>query len=191
MGIIVSLSGSKAVGKTTLINGLKRTIPKLQIREGFRQTNTGYSLNIEQEYYMNQRWYIRREIEEYQLFRNNNNPTLLLRGPEDVEFYTLHYPKTKGFKWNVEANLQKELKELRRCRSDFIIYLDAPEEIILQRKINDDTKPRKNMKNWMQNWQPYIESYMKKIEYTYVFDTEKKDVEEVLKEVTKWLKERL
>ena len=47
------------------------------------------------------------------------------------------------------------------------------------------------MKNWMQNWQPYIESYMKKIEYTYVFDTEKKDVEEVLKEVTKWLKERL
>lgn len=191
MGTVFSLSGSKAVGKTTLINGLRKTIPELQIREGFRQNDTGYCMDIEEEYYKNQCWYINREIEEYNLFRSNGNPTLLLRGPEDVEFYTLHYPATKGFEWDVEKRLHTELEELRACRSDYIIYLDATEDIILQRKICDDTKPRKNMQNWMQYWQPYIEPYMKNIEYTKVFDTTNMDSEAVLKEVTRWLMERL
>lgn len=191
MGTVFSLSGSKAVGKTTLINGLRKTIPELQVREGFRQTDTGYCMDIEEEYYENQRWYIKREIEEYHKYRNSDKPTLLLRGPEDVEFYTLHYPITKGYKWNVEKHLYTELEQLRACRSDYIIYLDAPEHIILHRKNSDETKPRINMENWMKNWQPYIEPYMKCIEYTKVFNTATIDAEEVLKEVTKWMIERL
>lgn len=191
MGKIFSLSGSKAVGKTTLINGLRDTIPQLQIREGFRQTETGYSLDIEEEFYINQRWYIEREIEEYYSFKKNEKPALLLRGPEDVEFYTLHYPFTKGYKWNVEKNLHTELERLRKCRSDYIIYLDAPVDTIIGRKQNDITKPRKNMQNWMEWWQPYIDIYMKAFDNTYVYETKDKAANEVLEEITRWIKKRM
>lgn len=191
MGTVFSLSGSKAVGKTTLINGLRKTIPELQVREGFRQTDTGLCMDIEEEYYENQRWYIKREIEEYHMYRNSNKPALLLRGPEDVEFYTLHYPITKGYEWDVEKHLYIELEQLRACRSDYIIYLDASEDIILHRKRSDVTKPRINMQNWMRYWQPYIEPYMKAIEYTKVFDTSNLDSAGVLKEITEWMVERL
>lgn len=191
MGVIFSLSGSKAVGKTTLINGLKERIPGLLVREGFRQTDIGFCMDVEDEYYENQRWYINREIREYMEYREGNQPVLLLRGPEDVEFYTLHYPVTKGVSWNVENNLYSELKRLRDCRSDYIIYLDAVEDVIWNRKVYDETKPRKNMQNWMNNWQPYIEPYMKAIEYTTIFDTSTKNADEVLEEVTEWMTKRI
>lgn len=191
MGVVFSLSGSKAVGKTTLIKGLRNTILGLQVREGFRQTDTGFCMDIEEEYYANQRWYINREINEYISYKKCGQPVLLLRGPEDVEFYTVHYPITKGFSWDVEKNLYKELKKLRECRSDYIIYLDATEDVVLHRKNSDETKPRKNMQNWMSNWQPYLEPYMKSIEYTKIIDTSNLTAEEVLKEVTKWMVERI
>lgn len=163
----------------------------MQIREGFRQTDTGFNLDIEEEYYKNQQWYIQREIEEYNNFRSNKEPALLLRGPEDLEFYTLHYPFINNYNWNVEYNLKKELAKLRLCRSDYIIYLDASAEEILKRKNNDKTKPRINMQNWLQNWQPYIEPYMKKIPYTTVFDTTYLSSDELLEVTASWILKRI
>ena len=68
MGIILSISGCKAVGKSTLIEGLKKNIPNIIVREGFRKMNTGYDLMIEKEYYENQKLYLKREIEELEYF---------------------------------------------------------------------------------------------------------------------------
>ncbi len=191
MGVIFALSGSKAVGKSTLINGLKKKIPGLITREGFRQTNTGLSLDIEEEYYENERWYFKREIEEYIIFRSISNPVLLLRGPEDMEFYALHYPRIKKHNWDVEKNLAKELKAIRMCRSDYIIYLDASPETIMMRKVTDLTKARKNMDDWVLNWQPYIEAYIKGIPYTKIFDTDNADSEMILNMVSAWMLERI
>lgn len=191
MGIIFSLAGSKAVGKSTLIEGLRKEIPELVIREGFRKTNTGFDLNVENEYYENEKWYIKREINEFQKLKESEHPALLLRGPEDLEFFALHYPKTRKYSWNVEENLSKELKELRACRSDYILYLDASLNTILKRKNCDTTKPRKNMDDWLKNWQPYIEPYIKNIEYTTVLNTENYNAKEVLELVKKWIMERI
>ena len=191
MGIIFSLSGSKAVGKTTLINGLKKTLPDLKIREGFRQTDIGLHLDIEEEFYANQRWYINREIKEYIEFKDKDNTVLLLRGPEDIEFYTLYYPIINGERWDVEANLSHELGELRKCKSDHIIYLDAPIDVIMKRKNFDKTKSRNNMANWISKWQPHLEQYMKSINYTKIINTVDLTAEDVLKKVTRWMKEKI
>lgn len=42
------------------------------------------------------------------------------RGPEDIEFYTLFYPKMIGKEWDIETELKDELYKLRECRSDAI-----------------------------------------------------------------------
>ncbi len=191
MGTIFSLSGSKAVGKTTLIQGLRKKIPDLIIREGFRQVNNEYNMNIEKDYYDNERWYISREIEEFQKMKQLPNPVLLLRGPEDLAFYAIHYPKISNFNWDVEKNLFHELTELRECKSDYILYLDADIETILKRKNEDLTKSRKNMDNWLKYWQPYIERYIKSIEYTTVLNTNDMPTNEVLKWTLEWINKKM
>lgn len=187
MGVIFSLSGCKAVGKTTLINGLKKFFPEMIIREGFRPVDLHFNLNEENEYYKNENFYIYREIDEYYRFRKSDKPVLLLRGPEDLEFYALNYPKIMGNNWDVEKGLKKELEDLRKCRSDYILYLDADLSTIMSRKNNDITKPRKNMDRWLNDWQPYLERYTKSINYTTVLNTDQLSSEEVLEWTTKWI----
>lgn len=187
MGIIFSLSGCKAVGKTTLINGLKKIFPNMIIREGFRPVDLNLNLDEEKEYYENEKFYIYREIEEYYGFRENDQMVLLLRGPEDLEFYALTYPKIMGYNWDVEKELKKELEDLRKCRSDYILYLDANLSTIMNRKNHDLTKLRKNMDRWLNDWQPYLERYIKNISYTTVLSTDTLSSEEVLEWTTKWI----
>lgn len=84
--------------------------------------------------------FIESEIKRY----NNlpNGKVIFDRGPEDIEFYTLHFPIVNGFDWDIEQQLKDELKELRMCRSDFILYLDASEETLRHRKENDINRER-------------------------------------------------
>lgn len=190
MGITFSLSGCKAVGKTTLINGLRQKMPDLIIREGFRQTDTGYNMKNEQEYYANEKWYIEREIKEYNMYKSLPFPVMLLRGPEDLEFYAFHYPKLNNFDWDIELNLKEELQALRRCRSDYILYLDADMETIFQRKVNDN-KRRLNMDDWLLNWQPYIEKYIKANTRTTVLNTGNMNSAQVLSWTLDWMKDKI
>lgn len=36
-------------------------------------------------------------------------------GAEEIEFYTLNYPKTIGQEWEIETALHKELEQVRKC----------------------------------------------------------------------------
>ena len=191
MGVIFSLSGCKAVGKTTLLNGVKKFMPNIFIREGFRKIDTGFDTSIEEQFYKNERCYIQREIEEYTVLRKSENPVFLLRGAEDVEFYALHYPRIIGKNWDVEKNLMSELSQLRNCGSDYILYLNASLGTILHRKNNDTTKKRLNMQDWLTNWQPFIEPFMKNNAKTTVLDTDKMTAEEVLHWTINWILEKL
>lgn len=180
MGVILSISGCKAVGKSTLIEGLKKSIPNLIVREGFRKIKTGYDTLTEEGYYKNQRIYIEREIKEFKEFLNSEKIVVLLRGPEDLEFYTRHYPKINKKNWDLENNLKDELLKLKECRSDCILYLDAKLETIIKRKTNDNTKPRENMNEWLKCWQPYIEEHTKLLKNTVVLETDNLSSEDVL-----------
>lgn len=190
MGVIFSLSGCKAVGKTTLINGLRKKMPDLIIREGFRQIDTGYNMKNEQDYYANEKWYIEREIKEYKEYRSQSFPVMLLRGPEDLEFYAFHYSKLNNFDWDIELNLKEDLQALRRCRSDYILYLDADMETILQRKVNDN-KRRLNMDDWLLNWQPYIEKKIKDNPRTTILNTGNMNAAQVLNWTIDWMEDKI
>lgn len=188
MSFVISLVGSRAVGKTTLVNGLKKLKPDMIFREGFRRIENDLNMNEAEDFYENQRWYINREIKEFEQFKNQDKIALLVRGPEDIEFYTFHYARYNKKDWNIEENLKEELAQLRKCKSDVILYLDASIETIIKRKEND-TKKRVTMEDWLTNWQPYIDPYFKSLPNTKVLNTENKTKEEILEWVINWIDE--
>lgn len=191
MGLIFSLSGCKAVGKSTLINGICQHMPKIIIREGFRYFETGYDMTIEEEYYEHEKLYFNREIEEYHQFKNQDAPALLVRGPEDMEFYGLHYLKLNNYNWDIETALKKELNELRACRSDHLLYLDASIDTIIRRKGGHVTKVRANMESWLRDWQPNLEPFIKSLPATTILNTDNMTAEMVLKWSLNWIAENI
>jgi thymidylate kinase len=136
--MIVSVEGFKGVGKTTLIAGLKAEFPhflcttgeqKLQclkmnpLKEGDAESNFYFTRRILVAYFS--------DIWE----RRTPGQTIIFdRGPEELEYFTLHYPRQLGCDWNVEKNLNRELDVLRRMKSDLIVFLDVEEEVLSQRR---------------------------------------------------------
>ncbi len=183
MSFIVEISGYKAVGKSTLTNNLKKRFPNAIFREGFRKFNKDCNLQDYNDYINNQKLYIKREIEEFKELRKSNRFVFLLRGPEEVGFFTRMFPKLKyHLDWDINENVIPELSELDTMRSDVIIWLDAPSEVLEFRKENDKTKPRLNMEKWNKTWNPYLGNFIKSLAHTKVIDTTKLDSNEVLRE---------
>ena len=50
-------------------------------------------------------------------------------GAEEIVFYTLNYPRSMGWDWEVEIPLQKELEQVKGCLPHRILFLDASEAV--------------------------------------------------------------
>ena len=110
------------------------------------------------------------------------------RGPEDIEFYTLFYPKLIGKEWDIETELQDDLCELRKCRSDAIFYLDVAKENVYDRTNNDRVRNRSTFEEQLKLVETEKEWY-KQFPVTYV-DTNALSVDELEAYFIRWLKER-
>lgn len=54
-------------------------------------------------------------------------------GAEEIEFYTLNYPKSRGLEWEMEAirqALAPELAAVQACMPEHILFLDASEAVL-------------------------------------------------------------
>ncbi len=66
-------------------------------------------------------------------------------GAEEIEFYTLNYPKSGGLEWEIEAirqALAPELAAVQACMPEHILFLDASESVLRARKAGDTTRSR-------------------------------------------------
>lgn len=128
MGRILSLQGGMAVGKTTAARYLaKRGVPVFleDISAPAAQCRLlGLDKRSRKGYIETQRLFIANEIARWQAASRHPVAVLDL-GPEEIEFYTLHYPATIGQDWPVAEDLAPELAALRRCRVDRTLFLDA------------------------------------------------------------------
>jgi len=179
--MIIALQGPRAVGKSTLTENIRIENRNIDIHEGFRYTARLFNLDDENEFYENQRIYIRQKIQQYQHL-DAAKDNLIVRGAEDIYFYTCHYPKSRGFSWKVKENLGEELKELGRYRSAFILYLDATEKM-LQRRNAGDTRNRKDLDEWMNGWHMDMRRYFSELDQTRMINTELMNKEEVYQSV--------
>lgn len=145
--MILSLQGCMAVGKTTAVKYLQNNAPYINISYEIntdvieevkrRQLNK----NKFEDYIEIQKLWLNKEIVRWNKAKKFQCSVMDF-GAEEIEFYTLNYPKTIGENWDVENALKGELEAIRKCMPTRILFLDAADETLRQHKLNDTTRTR-------------------------------------------------
>ncbi len=158
-GIILSLQGCMAVGKTTAVKYIQANVPYINISyeintdivEEVKRRNL--NKNVYEDYLEIQKLWLKKEVVRYE--KAKKYPCSIMDfGAEEIEFYTLNYPKSIGADWEVEQALKKELDEVRQCMPDRILFLDASDEVLRSHKQNDSTRSRNFFEHHLQNMMP-------------------------------------
>ncbi|MFK4425373.1 AAA family ATPase [Bacillus sp. RC51] len=189
MTYVISLQGPMASGKTTLAKSLERCGLSVIYENPYPIVEKRKELNLDiytkEGFITNQKMFIEAKIKEFQ---NVKSVMIFDRGPEDIEFYTLFYPKMIGKEWDIETELKDELYKLRECRSDAIFYLDVSKESLYDRRNNDRTRNRSTFEEQFKLVEVEKEWY-KQFSVTYV-DTNILSVDELEAYFIGWLREK-
>lgn len=108
-------------------------------------------------------------------------------GAEEIEFYTLNYPKSIGQDWDIENALKKELEQIRKCMPARILFLDASDEVLLRRKDNDLTRSRNFFEHYLKYLLPLKRDWFIGRENVDVLNVDDLNTEEVGKKVKEWV----
>lgn len=145
--MILSLQGCMAVGKTTAVRYLQAHAPYLHVsweeHRGVIQEIRRRQLdkNVYEDYLEIQRLWLQNEAARHKEALAYPN-TVMDFGAEEIEFYTLSYPKSVGADWDVEGPLAMELVAVRKCLPDRILFLDASDKVLRAHKAGDSTRSR-------------------------------------------------
>lgn len=188
---VVSIQGGQAVGKTTLAKRLQQRYPSahFQFENPYplvqKRKELGLDISTEDGFIANQKLFIKAEC---QRFRSLPNGRIVLdRGAEDTEFYTLHYPKSLGADWDIEAALSQELAELRLCRSDRVLYLSARPATLAARRECDTSRARSSFEHHLQHLYPFEESWFLALPHTVCISVDSLNATQVEETVATWL----
>ena len=145
--MILSLQGCMAVGKTTAVRYLQENAPYINISS---EINTDIIEEVKrrhldknefEDYIEIQKLWLNKEIIRWN--KAKDFPCSVMDfGAEEIEFYTLNYPKTIGENWDIENVLKNELQAIRMCMPTRILFLDASDETLRKHKNNDLTRTR-------------------------------------------------
>ncbi|KFN02722.1 ATP-binding protein [Bacillus clarus] len=190
MTYVISLQGPMASGKTTLAKRLEQKGFSVVYENPYpiieRRKKLGLDIYKKEGFITNQKMFIEAKIKEFQNAKESF--VIFDRGPEDIEFYTIFYPKLIGEEWDMEIELQDELYKLRECRSNAIFYLDVSKENLCERKNNDKTRNRSTFEGQFKLGEIEKEGY-KQFPVTYV-NANKLAVGEIEEYFMKCLKEK-
>lgn len=190
--MILSLQGCMGVGKTTALQYIEKNVPDIHIsweenryvieevkRRGLKKTKYEDYLEI-------QKLWLENEVKRYekaQLWEC----TMMDFGAEEIEFYTLNYPKTIGADWDAEHLLKKELDAVRACMPQRILFLDASEETLRKRKETDTTRSREFFEYYIQKLLPLKKEWFLNRADVDILNTDEKSIQEVGEKVREWL----
>ena len=189
--MILSLQGCMAVGKTSAADYLKTHAPYLHVQ--FEDTSelineiTRRQLdkNTFEDFVEIQRLWIHHEIKRWEKAKNFSC-TVMDFGAEEIEFYTLNYPKAIGKEWPVEEALGDELKALKRCLPTRILFLDASEAFLRRNKESDKSRSRNFFDFYLQNLLPLKRQWFLGQEQVDVVHVDGLTREEVGQQVKNW-----
>ena len=190
MTYVISLQGPMASGKTTLAKRLEQYGLSIIYENPYpiveKRKELYLDMNSKEGFITNQKMFIEAKIKEFQNVKSS--VIIFDRGPEDIEFYTLFYPKMIGKEWDIETELKDELYKLRECRSDAIFYLDVSKENLYDRKNNDRARNRSTFDEQFKLVEIEKEWY-KQFPITYV-NTNVLSVDELEAYFIGWLREK-
>lgn len=190
--MILSLQGCMAVGKTTAVRYLQENAPYVNISY---EINTDVveevkcrklDKNVYADYLEIQKLWLNKEVVRYNKAKDFKC-SIMDFGAEEIEFYTLNYPKTIGKDWDVENALKKELEEVRKCMPTRILFLDASNEVLLKHKENDTTRSRNFFDHHLKYLLPLKRNWFIGKENVDVLNVDNLTAKEVGEKVKEWV----
>ena len=150
-------------------------------RRGLQKTDYADYLEI-------QRLFLQNEVRRCALARTH--PVSLMDfGAEEIEFYTLHYPKSIGMDWDVERPLAEELAAVRACMPSRILFLDASEATLRRRRDGDATRSREFFEHHLTCLMPLKRAWFLGRADVDRLDTDDMTPDEVGNAVLRWVKQ--
>ena len=189
--MILSLQGCMAVGKTTAVRYLQTNAPYINISyeintdivEEVKRRNLDKS--VYEDYLEIQKLWLKKEVLRYE--KAKQYPCSVMDfGAEEIEFYTLNYPKSIGVDWEIENALKKELDEVRQCMPDRILFLDASDDVLRSHKQNDPTRSRNFFEHHLTHMMPLKRQWFLGRENVDLLMVDELSAEEVGAAVKKW-----
>jgi len=193
MSLILSIQGCMASGKTSALHYIAGHLPDVTVfyednREVIEQTAREGLIKTQPEDYLKiQRLWIAHEMERYRS-AGQHRCSVLDFGPEEIEFYTLNYPQTVGADWDVENSLHRELADLRQCRSDRILFLDADKATLLSRKNGDANRSRLFFEHYTESLMPLKKKWFSGKDNVDILQTDDLSKEQVGQYAVNWIR---
>lgn len=188
--MILSLQGCMAVGKTTAADYLRENVPYVNVSyernaDVIQQVkDRKLDKNKYADYLEIQKLWIRKEIERYR--EAIKFPCSIMDfGAEEIEFYTINYPKSINQDWEIESALKDELESIRKCMPVRILFLDASEETLRYRKENDPQRTRTFFEHHLNCFMPLKREWFSKkdtVDYLFVDHLSQREVAWKVKE---------
>lgn len=182
--MVLSLQGCMAVSKTMALNCLRETTPYVNV--SFEENSDvirsiqdrGLDKNEYEDCLEIQRLWIANEIERFGQMRDCPC-TVMDFGAEEIEFHTISFPKSIGKDWDMENTLRGGLASLRRCMPARILFMDASDETLRQRKESDPNRARNSFEYYLNCLMPLKRAWfsrMDNVDYLLVDNLSKHEV---------------
>ena len=190
--MVLSLQGCMAVGKTTALNYLRENAPYVNVSyeensevvQAIR--NRKLDKNRYEDYLEIQRLWLDNDVRRFE--RVEDLPcTVMDFGVEEIEFHTINYPKAIGKDWDIENAPKDELIGVRKCMPARILFLDASDDTLRQRKQSDPNRARSSFEYYLKHLMPLkrtLQSKMSNVDFLLV---DNRPRQEVAMRVKQWV----
>ena len=166
--MVLSLQGCMAAGKTTALNYLWENAPYVNVSyeensevvQAIR--NRILEKNKYEDYLEIQRLWLDNEVRRFE--RVEDLPcTVMDFGVEEIEFHIINFPKAIGKDWDIENALKDELVGVRKCMPARILFLDASDDTLRQRKQSDPNRARSSFEYYLKHLMPLKRTWFSKM----------------------------
>ena len=190
--MVLSLQGCMAAGKTTALNYLRENAPYVNVSyeensevvQAIR--NRILEKNKYEDYLEIQRLWLDNEIRRFE--RVEDLPcTVMDFGVEEIEFYTINYPKAIGKDWDIENALKDELISVRKCMPARILFLVASDDTLRQRKQSDPNRARSSFEYYLKHLMPLKRTWFSKMSNIDYLLVDNMPRQEVAMRVKQWV----
>ena len=189
--MVLSLQGCMAAGKTTALNYLRDNAPYVNVSyeensevvQAIR--NRILEKNKYEDYLEIQRLWLDNEVRRFE--RVEDLPcTVMDFGVEEIEFHTINYPKAIGKDWDIENALKDELIGVRKCMPARILFLDASDDTLRQRKQSDPKRARSSFEYYLKHLMPLKRTWFSKMSNVDYLLVDNMPRQEVAMRVKQW-----
>lgn len=108
-------------------------------------------------------------------------------GAEEIEFHTINYPKVIGEDWDMEHAMNDELASLRRCMPARILFMDASDETLRQRKESDPSRSRNSFEYYLNCLMPLKRAWFSRMDNVDNLLVDNLSKDEVALRVKQWV----